>query len=488
MDVVSEVAGTVQSMGQAAVRVRLDVNDAQAGVLWRAAGARRFAHNWAVAKIKANADQWHVEASYDISKPDRVRPLTYFDLAKLWTAAKPTVAPWSSEHSTWTFRYGIRAAAEAHKAFLRGQRRFPRFKARHCDKARFTVRDRLHLENGRVRAGKYGWVRIAAPCPAQAKLRRLIRRGHARLLNITVTRHSDGNWYATVCYDRPGRVPAQRHMPPTGPVVGVDRGVRTSAVVATARRELVAELAGIRALRDARRKVAHLQRDFSRTARGSTNRKKAAARLARAHARVGAVRADALHTFTARLTRDHSVIVLENLATANLLGNHRLAAAIADQGWGELARQLTYKAARHGGTLIVADRWFASSKTCSCCGWVKPKLSLASARSSAATTPVTFGWTRDVNAAANLAAWGEAQLVGRTQVGNRHPGGPSEDLGLHACGGSNEPVATPVGASGEPGTGHAPAWRKHWTAPDRGASAKLMGPPSQFHRKGRMRV
>jgi putative transposase len=272
MDVVSGVAGTIQIMGQAAVRVRLDVNDAQAGLLWRAAGARRFAHNWAVATIKANADQWHAEATYDISKPDRVRPLTYFDLAKLWTAAKPTVAPWADEHSTWAFLYGIQAAAEAHKAFLKRQRRFPRFKSRHRDRARFTVRDGLRLESGRVRVAKYGWMRIAAPCHSQAKLRRLVRRGHARLLNVTVTRHSDGNWYATLCYDRPARIPAERHTPPVGPVVGVDRGVKTSAVVATAGRELVAELAGVRALRDARAKVAHLQRDFSRSRKGSANR------------------------------------------------------------------------------------------------------------------------------------------------------------------------------------------------------------------------
>ncbi|MGH8894881.1 MAG: RNA-guided endonuclease InsQ/TnpB family protein, partial [Actinomycetes bacterium] len=267
----SGVGGTILVMGQGAVRVRLDVNDAQAGVLLRAAGARRFAHNWAVGKITANADQWQAEASYGIERPDRVRPLSYFTLAKMWTAAKPTVAPWSDEHSTWAFRYGIRAAAEAHQAFLAGRRRFPRFKSRRTDRARFTVADGLHLEAGRVRLAKYGWFRIAAPCSAQATLRRLVRRGHARLLNITVSRHSDGHWYATVCYDRPARIPAAQHQSPTGPVVGVDRGVRTSAVVATSGRQVVAELAGVRALRDARRKVAHLQRDLSRTQRGSAN-------------------------------------------------------------------------------------------------------------------------------------------------------------------------------------------------------------------------
>src|SRR3954466_7226798 len=128
-------------VGHGAVRVRLDVTDVQAGMLLRAAGARRFAFNWALARIQANADQWHAEASYGIEKPNRVRPLSYFTLGKLWTAERPEVAPWADEHSTWTFRYALRDAATAHQAFLAGKRRFPRFKARRRDRARFTVRD-----------------------------------------------------------------------------------------------------------------------------------------------------------------------------------------------------------------------------------------------------------------------------------------------------------------------------------------------------------
>ena len=439
-------------MRQGAVRVRLDVNDAQAGMFLRAAGARRKAHNWAIDEIKVNTRQWAAEASYDIPKGERTRPLSYFTLAKRWTAAKPEVAPWFDAHSTWTFRYGIQAAAQAHAAFLKGQRRFPRIKSRKTDRHRFTVADGLRLEAGRVRLAKYGWVRVAAPCRAQADLRRLLRRGRARLLNITVSRHADGHWYATLCFEREIRVPAEQRTSPVGPTVGVDRGVKTSAVVATADRQVVAELAGIRALREARRRVAHLQRAVSRTQRGSSNRKRAVARLGRAHARVAAVRGNALHTFTARLARAHAVIVIEDLATANLLKNHHLAAAIADQGWGELARQLTYKSARHGGTVIVADRWFASSKTCSGCGWVRPKLSLSERTYVCSNLSCGLRADRDVNAAANLAAWGEAQLAGLSQVGDRHPDGPSEQSAVHACGGSNEPAATLAGASGEAGT------------------------------------
>jgi putative transposase len=447
--------GTMRVVCHGAVRVRLDVTDVQAGMLLRAAGARRVAWNWAVDRIKPNADQWAAEGTYGIERADRVRPLSFFTLAKMWTAAKPTVAPWSGEHSTWTFRYALRDAANAHAAFLQGKRRFPRFKARRQDRARFTVRDGLALEAGRVRLAKYGWVRIAAACPQQAKLRRLLRRGHATLQHITVTRHSDGHWYATVNYERQARTPAEQRVSPAGPIVGVDRGVKSAAVVATSDGVLVAELPASRALRDRLRQVKHLQRAVSRAEKGSANRRKAVARLSHAHATASAVRAESLHTFTARLAREHGVVGVEDLATANLMANRSLAAAIGDQGWAELARQLQYKTARHGGQMIVADRFFASSKTCSACGAVRPKLTLAERTYRCDACGLICD--RDVNAAANLAAWGEHTLglcPCVTQAGDRHPGGPSAERARHACGGWVSGAAVPAAPvlPGEAGT------------------------------------
>jgi putative transposase len=441
-------------VGHGAVRVRLDVSDVQVGMLLRAAGARRFAFNWAVAKIKANADQWLAEASYGIEKPDRVRPCSYFALGKLWTAERPEVAPWADEHSTWTFRYALRDASTAHSAFLAGKRRFPRFKARHRDRARFTVRDGLALEAGRVRIANYGWLRIAAPCPAQAKLRRLLRRGHATLQHITVTRHTDSHWYATVSYAREARIPVGQHTRPAGPVVGVDRGVKTAAVVATADGAVLVQLPASRALRDRLRELKYQQRAVSRARKGSANRRKAITRLGRAHARAAAIRTDALHAFTARLARAHGVVVVEDLATRNLMANRALAAAIGDQGWGELERQLQYKMARSGGRLLVADRWFASSKTCSACGAVRPKLTLA--ERTYRCDACGHVADRDVNAAANLAAWGEHTLglcPCVTQAGDRHPGGPTAGRSRHACGGwvsaaASQSAAVPPGEAG----------------------------------------
>jgi putative transposase len=124
-----------------AVRLRLDVSDVsdvRAQQLLSAAGARRFAYNWALARIVANHAQWKVEESYGIAKSDRTRPFSFFDLVKAWDGAKGEQAPWFGEHSTWTFRYAIRAAARAHADFLSGKTRFPRSKSRHRDRRRFT--------------------------------------------------------------------------------------------------------------------------------------------------------------------------------------------------------------------------------------------------------------------------------------------------------------------------------------------------------------
>jgi putative transposase len=148
------------------------------------------------------------------------------------------------------------------------------------------------------------------------------------------------------------------------------------------------------------------------------NRAKARAKVARAHRKVRASRADFLHRTSARLVRDHDVIVIENLAVKNMIRNRSLAAAISDCGWGEFRRQITYKAAAAGRHLVVINRWYPSSKTCSACGHLLASLSLS-----------TRHWTcpdcrtlhdRDANAAKNILAAGLAVTACGGDV--RHPG------------------------------------------------------------------
>ena len=111
------------------------------------------------------------------------------------------------------------------------------------------------------------------------------------------------------------------------------------------------------------------------------------------------IRGDALHKATTRWPARYETVVVEDLNVTGMTGK-RLARAVSDQGFGTARRMLGYKTAREGGTLIVADRWYPSSKTCSGCGWVKAKLTLADRVYRCDACGLVIG--RDVNAARNL--------------------------------------------------------------------------------------
>jgi putative transposase len=181
--------------------------------------------------------------------------------------------------------------------------------------------------------------------------------------------------------------------------VGVDLGVKTLLTGVDDLGELI-EITGPKPLRASLRKLRCASRSHSRKVRGSANRRKSAARLARVHARVANVRADALHKATTDLTRRFETVVAEDLNVTGMIANRKLARAVADQGFGAARRMIGYKTAREGGTLIVADRWYPSSKTCSGCGQVKATLPLAERTYRCDACGLVLD--RDVNAARNL--------------------------------------------------------------------------------------
>src|SRR5258707_15616028 len=168
-------------------------------------------------------------------------------------------------------------------------------------------------------------------------------------------------------------------MPGTDPVIGVDMGIKTLAVVSDSR-----EILNPQALRTRLKKLQRLSRWHSRKQKGSTNRKKAQQKLARMHARMAHIREDALHKATASLVaktkpaeKRAAVIGIEDLGVSGMLKNRKLARAIADVGLSEFRRQLTYQAGQAAVTAPRAARWEPSSKTCSGCGWYHADLQLA---------------------------------------------------------------------------------------------------------------
>jgi putative transposase len=121
------------------------------------------------------------------------------------------------------------------------------------------------------------------------------------------------------------------------------------------------------------------------------------------------IRKDTLHKLTTYLAKNHSQIVIEDLNVSGMLANHKLAKAVQDMGFYEFRRQLKYKTQLYGSELIIADRWFPSSKTCSNCGHKKESLSLSERVFEC--EKCSFICDRDLNASLVLASLAMSSIV-----------------------------------------------------------------------------
>jgi putative transposase len=286
----------------------------------------------------------------------------------------------------------------------------------------------------------------------------MIATGRARILQATIPR-GVRRWWVTVTVEAADLHRAVQHpaRAATG-WVGVDRGLHALVVAGTRDGSETLRVRPPKVLATGLRQQRRLARAVSRKKRTSANRRKAGARLAKHHVRVRDTRQHYLHQVSNRLVKAHDTLVLEDLNITGIMSNRRLARAVGDAAWGELARQLTYKQHWHGGQVMVADRWFASSKTCSSCGTLRKDLTPSDRTYTCGCCGLVLD--RDLNAAANLAAWaedhtrtvGNGAASGEARVGDRQAAGPAinacrrDGTGPHARVGETSPddAGTPV--------------------------------------------
>ncbi|WP_214327213.1 IS607 family element RNA-guided endonuclease TnpB [Nonomuraea sediminis] len=367
------------------------------------------------------------------------------ELHKQWNAAKKQdlALGWWSENSKCVYQEAFRDLDRALRDYVkstRGRRKgrklgFPRFKKRGKakDSFRFST-GAMRCEGRTVTLPRLGTV---GTFESTRKLARRLQAGTARILSATVTRTAQ-RWFVSFTVEVERTVPA-RHARP-GSKVGVDLGVKT-LLTGVDDTGVVVEVPGPKPLGAGLRKLRRLSRAHSRTVKGGRNRARAAARLARHHARVANVRADALHQATTVLAARYETVVVEDLNVTGMLANQRLARHVADQGFGTTRRLLTYKTTWNGGRLMVADRWYPSSKTCSACGWRKPSLTLAMRTFTCDACGLVLD--RDVNAARNLL---DLAASGAESVNACVSPGKTQRAGRGAV--IQEPGTTPVGQTG----------------------------------------
>jgi putative transposase len=302
---------------------------------------------------------------------------------------------WLNEVSSVPLQQALRHQQQAFAAFFARRARYPRFKSRQGRQAAEYTRSAFTMRGGQLYLAKtrgplafvWSWpgVEVAGLDPT----------------TVFVAKEPDGRWYVTFAVDASAAAP----MPGTGQAAGVDLGMTSFAVTSDGRR-----IANPRHLERRARNLARYQRRLARCQRGSANRARARAKVARAHRKVRDARRDFLHRTTTGLVRGYDLIAIEDLAVKNMVRNRRLARAISDCGWGEFRRQLQYKCERAGRRLVVIDRWYPSSKTCSACGFLLAELSLSTRTWRCPSCRARHD--RDLNAAKNILAAGLAAARG----------------------------------------------------------------------------
>jgi IS605 OrfB family transposase len=428
-----------------AYRYALDPTPRQRGDLLRHCGAARVAFNWGLAKVKANLGQREAERSYGIAE-ELLTPCfgwSMYSMRKAWNQAKDDVAPWWGECSKEAYATGFDQLARSLKNWSdskKGKRKgpkmgFPGFKSKRkaTKSCRFTTGViRLEEDRKHVTLPVLGTIKTHE---STRKLHRRIVRGTAKVKSATV-RLDAGRWYVSLCVDveRGDRTPKRPDA-----VIGVDLGIKTLAVFSDGRP--AAE--NPKHYDAARRKLARLSRTVSRrTGPDRRTRQEPSKRWLKAndqrnrvHHRTACLRRDAIHKLTTEPAREYGTVVVEDLNVSGMLKNRKLARVVADAGFGEIRRQLTYKTQWNGGRLEVASRWFPSSKTCSGCQAVKSKLPLRVRTYMCEHCGLIID--RDENAALNLAALVKRHVAGsgpetRNGRGADRKPGPGPAGGLEA--------------------------------------------------------
>ncbi len=394
-------------------RLRAYPNGAQVRMLNQWFGASRWLWNWSLAsRTKAYSRRKESVTGADISRRlTKLKSLPRY----AWLARAPATC------LTQTLRDQDAAFAHFFRRVKAGERPgYPRFRSRHDQAVSLRFQD--------VSLPKWAKRSVSLPKLGVLKLAEALPNVQCPDM-VTLKREPDGRYYVTF-----SATVEMALLPAMNRAIGVDLGLTHLATLSDG-----TKVENPRTLANRLRYLRQQQRCLARRQKGSKRRERQRLKVACIHAKIRAQRRHAAHQFTTRLVREFGVIAIEDLAIRNMIRHPRLARAIADAGWGEITRQLEYKCAWYGRTLVKVDRWFPSSKTCSACSHKLERLALS-----------VRGWTcpdcgavhdRDHNAAQCIVI----AAAGMLQLGPDEPGDLRREGGALAGNGETAPCELRTG-------------------------------------------
>ena len=368
-------------------KIKLNPTKAQKIFFEKSFGTARFTYNWALVK-------W--QEMYKVGE----KPTAY-TLVKHINSIKRVEFPWMLEVGKTCCQYPIHNLEAAYKKMWKEKSGYPKFKKKGVKDSFVAVenKNQFKQKDKKIWIPRLGWVKCYEDLRFEGKT------------NSVVVNKRAGMYFAVINIET-NNIPTKSE---NQAVVGIDLGIKTLATLSDG-----TVFENPKALKSNLKCLKRLQRGLSRKVKGSNNRKRQQQRLAKKYYKVSCIRSNALHQATSYITKTYGTIVLEGLNVKGMSKNIKLSQAISDVGFGEFRRQIEYKAKWNGVDVVIANRFYPSSKLCSCCGHKKEVLKLSERTYNCSNCGASID--RDLNASknlANLALLGipeEVKLVEQTQI------------------------------------------------------------------------
>lgn len=370
-------------------RVRIFPTKEQEQKLWQSVGTARYIYNWTLARQEEN----YLNGGKFISDGD---------LRKQLTQLKKDELAWLNEVSNNVAKQAVKDACDAYQKFFKGLADKPRFKSRKKSKASFYNDNmKLKVKESSVLIEKVGWISIK---------KNSIPMG-CKYANPRIS--FDGKyWLCSVGIEK-----AQPTVELTDERIGIDVGIKDLAICSNGM--VFKNINKTREVKQIEKRLRRLQRRVSckylKNKEGSrfvktSNIVKIENRIRLVHRKLASIRSNHLHQATSMIVKTKpSRVVMETLNIKGMMKNRHLSKAIAKQGLYEFKRQMKYKCAFNGIEFVEADKWYPSSKTCSECGHIKPKLSLSDRTYLCEDCGIVID--RDLNASINLSRYESAGFI-----------------------------------------------------------------------------
>lgn len=348
----------------------------------KACGTARFAYNWAL-------NQWAERYKEGINS-------SAYSLIKELTKIKRTEYPWMMEVAKTSPQYAIHNVEKAYKKFWKEGAGHPKFKKKGVKDSFVAAenKNQFKIQHKKIWIPRLGWVRCAENLRFEGKV------------NKVVVKRTADYWFAVISIQVSNEAPIVNESQVT---VGVDLGINQMMILNDG-----TKIANPKPLKKALSKLQREQRRLSKKKKGSNNRAKQRMKVARVYYRITNIRHHAIHNTTKYLVDNYDKIVIEDLNNEGMRKNRRLARQLSDVGFRDIRRQLEYKCAWRGKELVVANRWFPSSKLCSSCGYKMSEMKLNVRKWVCPDCGKMHD--RDINAAKNLAKYSPTPEAGESNA------------------------------------------------------------------------